>query len=249
MRRRRWGAALALLLLASCARGKPHEDGTGKSLLKPTFAPDREGAALGDGSGASTSTSTPTASRSGSKSSSTTVTTLQASASANEIVVAIGDRVGDLTPSPLDPPPPWADLAGAKLTRTPSGFELRVTLGGGTAPTTTDEDHTMNVASFYDVDGDGTVDYEVWANLASGGWGSSWFDNDGRRGAFQERSGVTVTVEGGDVVMRFPATHLGGFERFRWSVASEWGRYEVLGTAATARDDAPDNDGAARFPG
>jgi hypothetical protein len=66
---------------------------------------------------------------------------------------------------------------------------------------------------------------------------------------FQDKSGVAVSTEGDALVLRFPLSHLGFADRFRWSVASEWGRYEVLGTAATARDDVPDNDGAARFPG
>jgi hypothetical protein len=134
---------------------------------------------------------------------------------------------------------------------TPSGFELRVRVGGGTAPSSSDDEHTMNVASFYDVDGDGTIDYEVWANVAAGGWGSSYFDDVHGGGGFQKQSGVTVAPEGDEVVMQFPATHLTGATRFRWSIASEWGRYDALGTLATARDAMPDDDpdGAADFPG
>jgi hypothetical protein len=162
---------------------------------------------------------------------------------------AITDPSGDLTPSLADPPPPWADLTGATLLRRADGFELRVRLGGGSAPTGTDEDHTMNIASFYDVDGDGTIDYEVWANLAAHGWGGSWFDNRAGKAAFADKANVAITVAGDEVVLRFPLSHLGGAEAFRWSLASEWGRYEVLGTVATARDDAPDHDAAARFPG
>lgn len=107
----------------------------------------------------------------------------------------------------------------------------------------------MNIATFFDVNGDGSIDFEVWANLASGGWGSSYFDNMNRKAFVQEKSGVAVAVEGADVVLRFPLSHLVFAERFRWALASEWGRYEVLGTVAMARDDAPENDAAARFPG
>jgi hypothetical protein len=162
---------------------------------------------------------------------------------------SIEDRQFDTTPSVLDPPPPWADLVGARLTRSAAGFELRVRLRGGAPATSGDANHTMNVASFYDVDGNGSVDYEVWLNVASGGWGASYFDNTGGgKGGYQEKSGVTVAPEGGELVARFPLSHLAGATRFRWSLASEWGRYEVLGTTAAARDDLPDNDQPATFP-
>lgn len=107
----------------------------------------------------------------------------------------------------------------------------------------------MNIASFYDVDGDGTIDYEVWANIANGGWGESYFDNSKKGGRYQEASGVTVTTEGDEVVLRFPLSHLANAARFRWSLASEWGRYGVIGTDQAARDAAPDDDGASSFPG
>ena len=107
----------------------------------------------------------------------------------------------------------------------------------------------MNIASFYDVDGDGSIDFEIWLNVASSGWGASYFDNtDASRGGFQDRSGVAVAPEGSDVVARFPRDHLRSAETFRWSVASEWGRYESLGTTAAVRDDLPDDDAAAPFP-
>lgn len=107
----------------------------------------------------------------------------------------------------------------------------------------------MNIASFYDVDGNGSIDYEVWLNVAAGGWGSSYFDNTGEgKGGFQEKSGVTVSPEGAEVVARFPLTHFAGAERLRWSLASEWGRYEAVGTSAMVRDDLPDNDVPANFP-
>jgi hypothetical protein len=162
----------------------------------------------------------------------------------------VTDRAGDATPSLVDRAPAWADLVGARLVRSDGGFELRVRLDGGSAPQKTDDDdHTMNIASFYDLDGDGRIDTEVWLNVASSGWGATWFDNVGDGGGFQEGSGVTVTPEGDEVVARFPLSHLGGAERFRWALASEWGRYEAIGTVAAARDDVPDNDNVAAFPG
>ena len=107
----------------------------------------------------------------------------------------------------------------------------------------------MNVASFFDVDGDGVIDYEVWVNLADTGWGSAYFDNNGSGAKFGQASGVAVEVAGDELVLRFPLAHLGDSRSFRWSSASEWGRYAVISTPAAASDDAPDNDGFARFVG
>jgi hypothetical protein len=243
--------AALLCVAAACGgcggKGGPG-DAKGRASLTPKFAPDPEARSTpsttttpGDGPGGSTSSTT-----SSGRDARTTTTT--AATAVAVTTASIADKLGDRTPS-VDPPPPWSDLAGAVLTRRAEGYELRVRLGGGSAPSSTDADHTMNVASFYDVDGDGTIDFEVWANLASSGWGTSYFDRPGSRALFQDKSGVAVSVEGDALVLRFPFSHLGFAERFRWSVASEWGRYEVLGTTATARDDAPDNDAAARFPG
>jgi len=161
---------------------------------------------------------------------------------------SVADLAGDATPAVGAPA--WADLVGGRLTRSADGFELRVALDGGSAPASSGaDDRTMNVASFYDVDGDGSIDYEVWANLASGGWGGSWFDNRAGTARFADDSGVAIHVEGAEVVLRFPLSHLGGAERFRWSVASEWGPVSALGTELTARDDMPDDDAPAAFPG
>ncbi|MGH9085037.1 MAG: hypothetical protein ACRDYW_06255, partial [Acidimicrobiales bacterium] len=161
---------------------------------------------------------------------------------------AVSDPRGDVTPALADAAPGWADLTGADLRTTADGFELRVSLGEA-APSVAPEGRTMNVAAFADVDGDGGIDYEVWANLAAEGWGGAWYDNRAGTARFVDESGVAVTVEGGALVLRFPASHLGGATRFRWSVASEWGRYEAIGTVAAARDDAPDGDAPAGFPG
>lgn len=255
--RRGWGAAgLAVcVLFTGCNRGGGGKDGGGaeRAALEPRFAPDP--AASATTVPGSPSTSVPVAST-------TTVTgpggAARAPRPAGQVpppvipgatTAKVNDSVGDLTPSPTDRPPPWADLAGATMIRRADGFELRVLLGGGAAPSTTDADHTMNIASFFDIDGNGSIDFEVWANLADGGWGGSYFDNVKGRAFFNEKSGVAVAAEGGEVVVRFPLSHLVHAERFRWAIASEWGRYDVLGTIGTARDDAPDNDAAARFPG
>jgi hypothetical protein len=179
-----------------------------------------------------------------------TGTTAPGSAPTTVVVLtaSVTDPVGDLTPSPLDPPPPWADLAGGRLTRTGDDVELRIRLGGPPPSQAPDDERTMNAAFFADVDGDGHVDYEVWANLADDGWGSAWYDNPRGTARFARESGVTVTVEGDELVVRFPWSHLGRAETFRWSLASEWGRFVVIGTAAAARDDAPDDDQAVSFP-
>jgi hypothetical protein len=163
------------------------------------------------------------------------------------VTARIQDRLGDATRSLLDTPPAWADLAGATLTRSGDQFELRVQLGGGAAPERTDSDHTMNVASFYDVDGDGTVDFEVWANVADSGWSGSWFDDTHRTAKYGDDAGVTWTPEGDAIVMRFDAAHVGNARTFRWSVASEWGRYETLSGPTSSKDDAPDDDQPATF--
>ena len=157
------------------------------------------------------------------------------------------DPTGDLTLS-VDPPPRYADLAGATLTRSAAGFELRVRVAGP-VPATGSSDRTLNLASFYDVSGDGVIDYEVWLNLAGGGWGGAYFDRTRRRGnRFGDEAEVTIEVAGNQVVARFPLAHLASAERFRWSLASEWGRYEVIGTTGAARDDGPDGDAPVRFP-
>lgn len=168
---------------------------------------------------------------------------------AGPVTASVTDPTGDVTPSPLDPPPPWADLASADLTRDATGFTLKVHLGGGQAPTSTDSNHTMNIASFYDLDGDGAVDVEIWANLADSGWGTSMFNDRNGRATFQAASGVSVGVDGDAVVLRFPVDHLRDASTFRWSLASEWGRYATIGTELAARDDMPDNDQPATFPG
>jgi hypothetical protein len=159
---------------------------------------------------------------------------------------SLSDPEGDVTGSPVERPPAWVDLLGATLTRSTEGWELRVRVAGGQAPDSSgSQEHTMNLAFFADLDGDGAVDAQIWANLADHGWGAGWFPPEPPN-RFGEASEVTITPEGDEVVLRFPASHLPA-ERLRWSVAAEWGRFEALGTAFTARDRAPDA-GPAHFP-
>jgi hypothetical protein len=214
--------------------------GSSERGLAPTFPREASTSTLGSESAAGSEGSTAESTAEGGA---TTTTAPEPTTSAS-----VTDPSGDLTFS-VDPPPPWADLAGATLTRSGAGYELRVKLGGGAAPTTTDATHTMNIASFYDVDGDGTIDYEVWANIASGGWGGSYFDNRTGGGAFVEQSLVDITVQGDEVVITFPLAHLQRASTFRWSLASEWGSQAAVGTDLAARDDAPDNDAPTSFPG
>lgn len=235
---RRWiaGLAVAGVLAGACSGDSDDSEAERRDLLTPDFAPD-PGAVNG-----------PTPSSAGGGTGTSQGPGGEPSAFP-ETRGSLVDPAGDATPAVADSAPPWADLVGGTLTRRSDGFELRVRLAGGSAPRTTDPDHTMNIASYYDVTGDGVIDYEVFANLAARGWGSSWFDNRGRRAYVNEKSGVRIEVAGDEVVLHFSLSHLGGAERFQWALASEWGRYEVLSTPASARDDAPDNDAAVRFPG
>jgi hypothetical protein len=261
-------ASLVLVTGAACG-GDDDEDAPRKEGLAPQFMPEASspgastatdggarssGASGGTNATSGATTATVTGGGGTVEGSTTTVPGGGAATAGPSPVVpteaALTDPAGDVTASPLDRPPAWADLVGARLVRSASGFELRVRLKGGAAPAkTADGEHTMNIASFYDLDGDGRIDTEVWLNVASGGWGATWFDNVGDGGGFQESSGVQVAPEGDEVVARFPLTHLRGAERFRWAIASEWGRYETIGTVAAARDDVPDNDNVAAFPG
>jgi hypothetical protein len=257
VRRASWLLAIVALLVAMATAGcTPHvaKPKGAKAVrpgsdLVPTFQPEAPSASTP----APATTAVP-----GRGPSPTTATTARAGAVGTTIppvgpptMAAFTDPAGDVTPSPLDPPPPWADLLGATLRRSSAGYELRVRLGGGQAPAhTTDDQHSMNIASFYDVDGNGSIDYQVWANLADDGWGPAWFDDATPQGRnkFGAASGVVVAVEGDEVVFRFPLDHLGGAARLRWSIASEWGTYTTLSTPAAARDSAPDA-GPAPFPG
>lgn len=164
--------------------------------------------------------------------------------------VSFDDPVGDATPGVgNDEPPPWTDLAGATMDRRGNAYRLTVRLGGE-APERSDGSATMNIASFYDVDGDGAIDYEIWVNLGPDGWGAAWYDNrDQGDAAFGPDSNVTVSPKGHTVELLFPDVMLGAPKRFRFSLASEYGELSTLGSSFARRDDAPDDDQAVAFPG
>lgn len=159
----------------------------------------------------------------------------------------VDDAAGDVTFS-AEPPPEHADLLGTEVVREADGFAVRHELKGG-APPDTDDEHTMNIATFFDVDGDGEVDHHVWANLSSSGWGSAYFDERSGTARYADEDDVDVHVDDeGRVLVRFPHGHLSDARSFRWSVGSEWGRYEVIGTDTAARDSAPEDHGSVSFP-
>ena len=160
--------------------------------------------------------------------------------------VSIQDPSGDLSASP-EGAPPSADIVAVALTRKGDEIEVRTTFAGP-VPVKQSGSKGMNVASFYDVDGNGMVDYEVWASLADNGWGTGHLDDRRNKATFGPSTGIEVTVEGKTLVTRFPLERVGGARGFRWSAASEWGSYESMAASTSARDYAPD-DGAAEYPG
>lgn len=154
---------------------------------------------------------------------------------------SIGDPTGDVRPgTPLQDPPRSVDLTGLTLTRDPTGYEVRVDLAGP-APQRRESERITNIATFYDVDGDGELDYQVYATSTDDGWGSAYFDHVRGGSAYADDDGVDVTVEDGAVVIRFPLGHLGGAEWLQWSAATQWGTFEELETGTEARDRAPDD--------
>lgn len=149
-----------------------------------------------------------------------------------------GDVRGTLTGAPAH-----ADLTGAALTRG-DVFEVRVSFAGAVPARQTD-DRIVQVATFYDLDGDGETDYEVWASLADDGWGTSYRTPDGAR--FGDDSGAGARPEGNDLVISFPLTHLQRADSLAWAVGAQWGTLEQVATGTTSKDNAPDG-GWARLP-
>lgn len=155
---------------------------------------------------------------------------------------AVSDPTGDVRGT-LTGAPPYADLTGAALTRG-DAFEVRVSFAGAVPQRQTD-DRVVQVATFYDVDGDGETDYEVWASLADDGWGTSYRTPDGAR--FGADSGARARPEGNDLLITFPLTHLQRAERTAWAVGVQWGTLEQVASGTTSKDNAPDG-GWAAFP-
>lgn len=160
-------------------------------------------------------------------------------------IAQLDDPAGDVTGVGS---PDWADLWGARLVRDGTTFTLTHVLVGS-APDQGDGQNTMNIATFFDIDGDGTIDYEIWANLSPDGWGTSYFDEREGTARYAADDDVDVEVVDGDVQLRFPTSHLADTPSFRWSIASEYGPYQAIGTDAMARDYLPDDRSGRPFPG
>jgi hypothetical protein len=244
---------VAGVLVAGCA-GKNAEKAARDAeqegrLPTPTYAPEtststttREPTTTAPAGDGTTTTAAPGTSATSTGAPSTTARVFAAPAEAT-----ITDPVGDATRNVVAGNPSWADLAGAKLVRGGDGYELRIRLAD-TPPTSAPDNRTMNIASYYDIDGDGTVDYEVWTTLADNGWGSAWYDDRRGRASFADKSGVTAAADGAEVVLRFSADLIGSPATFRWSLASEYGTYEQIGTPIAAADSAPDGNRPTTFP-
>lgn len=248
--RRLVGVLGAVALLAACSSGGDDERAL-DGLATPQFEPDTsaEGAtstqpAAAEGGPA---TSSPTSAPPGEDSAGTTTTTVAGAAEATSVreIVQLDDPVGDATGSLDEDPPRWADLAGASLERQGDAYRLVVRLGDA-APQSAPGAATMNVATFFDVDGDGGIDHELWVNLGPEGWGPTWWTGD--RAHPGEASNVTVVVAGDELRLLFPDVMLDQPDRLRFSLASEYGELGVLGSSYAHRDDAPDDDRAVSFP-
>lgn len=158
----------------------------------------------------------------------------------------VTDPTGDQS-SRLAGAPAHADLVAATLLRRDDEFELVFRVAAA-LPASQDGEFT-NLASFYDLDGDGNIDYEVWASLGPDGWGTSYYDNVTGSARFGDQDDVTVEPGNTEVRLLFPAAHLADATSLRWSTASEHGRPEELGTQLAARDFAPDEGRPAAWPG
>jgi len=160
--------------------------------------------------------------------------------------VTVGDPSGDVSGG-IEQAPASADIVEVRLSRRGDVVEVRTTFAAA-VPSRQSGSKGMNVASFYDVDDNGIVDYEVWASLADDGWGTGHLDRRREKATFGPSTGIQVRVEGDTLVTRFPVERVGGADVFRWSAASEWGSYESMASATSARDHAPD-DGAVDYRG
>lgn len=161
---------------------------------------------------------------------------------AGPLRASVSDPTGDVRGT-LTGAPTYTDLTGAALTRG-GVFEVRVSFAGAVPARQTD-DRIVQVATFYDLDGDGETDYEIWASLADDGWGTSYRTPGGAR--FGDDSGARARPEGDDLVISFPLTHLRRADSLAWAVGAQWGTLEQVATGTTSKDNAPDG-GWARLP-
>ncbi len=152
---------------------------------------------------------------------------------------SVADRAGDAQGLGV---PAYADLTGASLRRSDGRYDLRVSAVGDFP---TGSDAVMHVICFADTDGDGEIDYELWATLADDGWSGTWRHPDGAE--FGSASGISVRPDGRELDLSFDASRLGGAQSFRWLVGAEHGTLEQQASGTMSKDYAPDR-GAVRFP-
>ncbi|HEX4901235.1 MAG TPA: hypothetical protein VFV42_00400 [Acidimicrobiales bacterium] len=240
---------LALVgLMAACSSDDEPERGL-DAIGTPEFAPADDAststapAAVEGGPG--TTSPTTVAPGQGSAETSTTAAGGGGDSAPERLEVSFDDPVGDGVGGLDSSPPAWADLAGATLQRQGNAYRLTVRLGGD-VPETQPGAATMNVASFFDVDGDGGIDHELWVNLGEGGWGPVFYEGD--RAYPGEASNVTVVVEGRELRLLFPDVMLDAPASLRFSLASEYGELSAISSDFAHRDDAPDGDQAVAFP-
>jgi hypothetical protein len=232
-------AGVALALLAGCGGGDGDTGDGGRGSASTTTPARRLTAPTFDADPSATSSTTSTAPPG-------SAPTTPTSEGESTEKVEFDDPVGDATTGVGTGTPGWTDLAGGSLERQGNAYRLIVRLGGA-PPARSDGKTTMNIASYYDVDGDGSVDFEIWANLGPNGWAPVWYDDEGHAAA-GDRSNVTIKVTGSEVRLLFPDALIDSPAGLRFSLASEYGTLAALGSDAARRDDAPDGDRAVSFP-
>lgn len=150
------------------------------------------------------------------------------------------DPAGDVYSPPLSSPPDWTDLRAGRVEAGPGDVVVTVGVAAPLPQRQPDPDTTMNAALFADLDGDGRIDLEVWANLADDGWYPAYRRNDTGTAHFGPDSGITARPEGDQLHLTLPPELFDGARRYRWSLATQWGPYATLGTSTAAHDQAPD---------
>ena len=259
-------AVLALAGTACVAPGAspPDDDATG-GLQPPTFAPLTESASpqAAPSPAASPSASTPgptgTATVGGSPSgtpqpsptpaASTPAPTATASPPPPAATVrgTLPDGTDDLDGLNRSQAPGYADLRAATLEMGSDRGAIRIEFASA-APEQGSDDEILNVATYHDVTGDGSVDYEIWASLTADGWGTSWYDLRAGTVRFAAEDEVDVAVDAGVLELTFPVTHLDGARSGQWLASTEWTTALMRTTGATVTDDAPDDRSGRRWP-